>query len=140
MKFFDFGAFQKIMKMLSHDKILFHILFVAFHNSSCIRTTQFDTKVSYKRVPVLTTFIVMQLPCECYLYANKIFFRHKLCFITFFYIEIIYSSHSVFFGLLTLFIFGSITGGPVGFLSPKKSLRRGKFWMVSRNAIEIGIR
>ena len=25
MKFFDFGAFQKIMKKLSHDKILFHM-------------------------------------------------------------------------------------------------------------------
>ena len=29
MKFFDFGAFQKIMKTLSRDKILFHMLFEA---------------------------------------------------------------------------------------------------------------
>ena len=35
MKFFDFGAFQKIEKMLSHDKILFHMLFEAFHDTSC---------------------------------------------------------------------------------------------------------
>ena len=33
MKFFDFGAFQKIMKMLSHEKILFHMLFGAFHDT-----------------------------------------------------------------------------------------------------------
>ena len=36
MKFFDFGAFQKIVKMLSHDKILFHMLFGAFHDTSCM--------------------------------------------------------------------------------------------------------
>ena len=35
MKFFDFGAFQKIEEMLSHDKILFHMLFGAFHDTSC---------------------------------------------------------------------------------------------------------
>ena len=35
MKFFDFGAFQKIEKMPSHDKILFHMLFGAFHDTSC---------------------------------------------------------------------------------------------------------
>ena len=37
MKFFDFGAFQKIIKMLSHDKNLFHILFGAFHYNACIQ-------------------------------------------------------------------------------------------------------
>ena len=37
MKVFDFGAFRKIEKMLSHDKILFHILFGAFHDTPCIR-------------------------------------------------------------------------------------------------------
>ena len=37
MKFFDFGAFQKIEKMLSHDQILFHMLFGAFHDTSCTR-------------------------------------------------------------------------------------------------------
>jgi len=37
MKLFDFGAFEmpfqkiKFMKMLSHDKIIFHVLFGAFH-------------------------------------------------------------------------------------------------------------
>jgi len=31
MKFFDFGALQKIIQMLSHDKIIFHMLFGAFH-------------------------------------------------------------------------------------------------------------
>ena len=31
MRFFDFGAFQKIMQMLSHDKIIFHMIFGAFH-------------------------------------------------------------------------------------------------------------
>ena len=35
MKIFDFGAFQKIRKMLSHDKILFHMLFGAFHDTPC---------------------------------------------------------------------------------------------------------
>ena len=35
MKFFDFWAFQKIEKMLSHDKILFHMLFGAFHDTPC---------------------------------------------------------------------------------------------------------
>ena len=33
MKFFDFGAFQKIMKMLSREKILFHMLFGASHGT-----------------------------------------------------------------------------------------------------------
>ena len=35
MKFFDFGAFQKIEKMLSHDKIRFHMLFGAIHDTPC---------------------------------------------------------------------------------------------------------
>ena len=44
MKFFDFGLFQslkfkQIMKKLSHDKILFHMLFGAFHDTSCILIT-----------------------------------------------------------------------------------------------------
>jgi len=34
MKFFDFGALQKIIQMLSHDKIIFHMLFGAFHVAS----------------------------------------------------------------------------------------------------------
>ena len=38
MKFFDFRAFQKIEKMPSHDKILFHMLFGAFHDTSCINS------------------------------------------------------------------------------------------------------
>ena len=31
MELFDFWAFQNFMKMLSHDKIIFHMLFWAFH-------------------------------------------------------------------------------------------------------------
>ena len=42
MKFFDFGAFQKNEKMLSHDKILFHMIFGAFHDTSCIRIHKID--------------------------------------------------------------------------------------------------
>ena len=38
MKFFNFGAFQKIAKMPSHDKVLFHMLFGAFHDTSCTTT------------------------------------------------------------------------------------------------------
>ena len=34
MKILDFGAFQNKMQMPSHDKILFHVLFVAFHITS----------------------------------------------------------------------------------------------------------
>ena len=30
MKLFDFGAFQNFKQMLSHDKIIFHMLFGAF--------------------------------------------------------------------------------------------------------------
>ena len=30
MKLFDFGAFQNLKQMLSHDKIIFHMLFGAF--------------------------------------------------------------------------------------------------------------
>ena len=33
MKFFDFGAFQKIKKMVSREKILFHMLFGASHGT-----------------------------------------------------------------------------------------------------------
>ena len=36
MKFFDFGAFRKIMKMLSHEKTLFHMLVGASHGTSRI--------------------------------------------------------------------------------------------------------
>ena len=31
MKFIDFWAFQNFIEMLSHDKILFNMLFGAFH-------------------------------------------------------------------------------------------------------------
>ena len=31
MELFDFWAFQNFMKMLSHDKIIFQMLFWAFH-------------------------------------------------------------------------------------------------------------
>ena len=34
MKFFDLGAFQNKMQMQSHDKIIFHVLFGAFHITS----------------------------------------------------------------------------------------------------------
>ena len=37
MKFFDFGAFQKIMKMLSREKIIFHMLFGASHDTHRIQ-------------------------------------------------------------------------------------------------------
>ena len=33
MIFFDFGAFQKIRKMLSREKIIFHMLFGASHGT-----------------------------------------------------------------------------------------------------------
>ena len=33
MEFFDFGAFQQNLKMLSNDEIIFHILFGAFHDA-----------------------------------------------------------------------------------------------------------
>ena len=33
IKFFDFGVFKKIMKMLSHDEIIFHMLFGEFHDT-----------------------------------------------------------------------------------------------------------
>ena len=36
MELFDFGAFQNFMQMLSHDKIIFHMLFGAFHVTSSI--------------------------------------------------------------------------------------------------------
>ena len=42
MKFFDFRAFQKIMKMLSHDKIPFHMLFGAFHDTPCNVTKAYN--------------------------------------------------------------------------------------------------
>ena len=45
MKFFDFGAFQKIEKLPSHDKILFHMLFGAFHDTSCNRLSFEDFKM-----------------------------------------------------------------------------------------------
>ena len=36
MKLFDFWAFQNFMEMLSHDKIIFHMLFGAFQITSRI--------------------------------------------------------------------------------------------------------
>ena len=47
MKFVDFGAFQKITKMLSHDKILLHKLFGAFHDTSC---NKFEKKADFMKV------------------------------------------------------------------------------------------
>ena len=38
MKFVDFGAFQKITKMLSHDKILLRMFSRAFYDTSCTGT------------------------------------------------------------------------------------------------------
>ena len=40
MILFDFGAFQKNMQMLSHDKIIAHMLFGVFHMTS--RTITFS--------------------------------------------------------------------------------------------------
>ena len=34
MKLFDFGAFQNKMQMPLHEKIIFHMLFGAFHMTS----------------------------------------------------------------------------------------------------------
>ena len=42
MKFFDFGEFQKIMKMLSREKIIFHMLFGASHGTPRIVITSKD--------------------------------------------------------------------------------------------------
>ena len=64
MKFFDFGAFQKIEKMLSHDKILFHMLFGAFRDTPC---TQFekirkdDNNVKLKTFPGFVVEIVFYI-------------------------------------------------------------------------------
>ena len=33
MNVFDFGAFQRKIQMLSHDKMLFHMLFGAFQGT-----------------------------------------------------------------------------------------------------------
>ena len=45
IKFFDFGAFQKIEKLLSREKILFHMLFGAFHDTPCMIFLQLVQKV-----------------------------------------------------------------------------------------------
>ena len=37
MKFFDFRAFQTIMKMLSHEKIFFQMLFEAFYDTGGLK-------------------------------------------------------------------------------------------------------
>ena len=51
MKFFDFGAFQKIMKMLSREKILFHMLFGASHGTPVFvkKTFHFQTLFQFGR-------------------------------------------------------------------------------------------
>ena len=36
MELFDFGTIQNLIQMLSHDKIIFHMLFRAFHVTSRI--------------------------------------------------------------------------------------------------------
>ena len=41
MKFFDFWEFKERQK-LSHDKIIFHMLFGAFHNTSHISNGPYD--------------------------------------------------------------------------------------------------
>ena len=38
MKFFDFEAFQKIRKILSREKYIFHMLFGAFHSHKMFKT------------------------------------------------------------------------------------------------------
>ena len=41
MKFVDFGAFQKIMKMPSREKYIFHMLFGASHGTPVVLFTLF---------------------------------------------------------------------------------------------------
>ena len=47
MKLFDFETFQKIMQMLSHDKIIFHVLFGAIHDTPVYR----KIGIFYKKWP-----------------------------------------------------------------------------------------
>ena len=70
MKFFDFGAFQKIMKMLSREKILFHMLFGASHGTSRIQISQVSQnilKASFRRqfvwIPTNYNFILSNQTC-----------------------------------------------------------------------------
>ena len=56
MNFFDFGAFKKIMKMPSREKIIFHMLFGASHgtprigNNTLLYTTKSFTDSWIKRI------------------------------------------------------------------------------------------
>ena len=47
MKFFDFLAFQNFKRMLSHDKIIFHMLFGAFHITPRIFIWKFQIELVF---------------------------------------------------------------------------------------------
>ena len=43
LKLFDFEAFQKNNQMLSHDKIIFHMLFGAFHDTPRVEIDLYES-------------------------------------------------------------------------------------------------
>ena len=71
MKFFDFGAFQKIEKMPSHDKILFHMLFGAFHDTSCIKFSSKFRNIASKISQLLENFWHSELKNLVFISVSK---------------------------------------------------------------------
>ena len=61
MKFFDFGAFQKIMKMLSREKIIFLMLFGASHGIPRILKALFRRQFVW--IPTNYNFILSNQTC-----------------------------------------------------------------------------
>ena len=55
MKFFDFGAYQKIRKLLSREKYIVHVLFGAFHGTSPVFTKSLTLETIYKHKKSLSS-------------------------------------------------------------------------------------
>ena len=57
MKFFDFGAFQKIRKILSREKYIFHMLFGASHGTPRSRFLHSSSHVFLNEILEIFLFI-----------------------------------------------------------------------------------
>ena len=75
MKFFDFWAFQNIKRMLSHDKIIFHMLFGAFHITPRIKTgDEFNKYTTWRNAtsPLLRWIFLLEINYALERYFQRI--------------------------------------------------------------------
>ena len=76
IKFFDFGAIQKIMKMLSREKIIFQMLFGASHGTPhnvCRIIFEIDlSTIAYHFQDPNVQYFCPKLPARVYMQRNNV--------------------------------------------------------------------